>query len=602
MSKKDNEINRQLIFNSGGANPEDYLTPKQLERYNKNRERFIDIDIDLAMNKEDDLTQKDIDDYNKRRKEEYDDANNPKDPNTLEEELKKKGPLDEGSSLRQSLSIGTEVGLNTLLDLFSFEPGSQIAGGTVINYLAQRIRGGEISQGELVASGLASLIPGGAQGKALTRLAKASGKGAVSGGIQTTSMTAIDEGRLPTGEELGTGLAVGGAFGGLFQAGTELTPALLKNIKNRITKDSVEVFAMSPKGTEDPTGAGSERFNYGEDVLGNLPPKTLELLKKNKFTTNQSKLLISNFNKPIPRDLSATITSLFNTVDDFNSFKQTMLPVYLESMSKVRRTKTPQADHIAQLRAALPFFYGKPVELWPQISDIIVKEGVFGLGHNNKNLVFLEFPVHTVKTAFWKEQVGDAGEKFFAGRTLDTPDEIRAAAKEFAKFIRKSNKVVNDAVEQYNFMNQKQIDQDELVEFIDRLGTNPLEAKYSIKQVKDILNQMEEDGFKATSKESQAAETKVIKSEQKTAKERKARQAKIDQEFQKSVVESETYRKYYASDEGKFKSPLVKGSKDDMLITHAEDIYEEMSVDKNPETRDAMIKKIMKIIKPRYKG
>ena len=199
------------------------------------------------MNKEDDLTQEDIDEYNKRRQKEYEDATNPKDPNTLEEELKKKGPLDEGSSLRQSLSIGTEVGLNTILDLFSFEPGSQIAGGTAINYLAQRIRGGEISQGELVASGLASLIPGGAQGKALTRLAKASGKGAVSGGIQTTSMTAIDEGRLPTAEELGTGLAVGGAFGGLFQAGTELTPALLKNIQNRITKDSVEVFAMGPQ-------------------------------------------------------------------------------------------------------------------------------------------------------------------------------------------------------------------------------------------------------------------------------------------------------------------------------------------------------------------
>ena len=49
MSKKDNEINRQLIFNSGGANPEDYLTPKQLQRYQDNPERFIDIDIDLAM-------------------------------------------------------------------------------------------------------------------------------------------------------------------------------------------------------------------------------------------------------------------------------------------------------------------------------------------------------------------------------------------------------------------------------------------------------------------------------------------------------------------------------------------------------------------------
>ena len=53
MSKKDDEINRQLIFNSGGANPEDYLTPKQLQRYLDNPDKFIDIDIDLAMNKED---------------------------------------------------------------------------------------------------------------------------------------------------------------------------------------------------------------------------------------------------------------------------------------------------------------------------------------------------------------------------------------------------------------------------------------------------------------------------------------------------------------------------------------------------------------------
>jgi len=55
MSKKDDEINRQLIFNSGGANPEDYLTPKQLKRYNENPERFIDIDVDLAMNKEEEV-------------------------------------------------------------------------------------------------------------------------------------------------------------------------------------------------------------------------------------------------------------------------------------------------------------------------------------------------------------------------------------------------------------------------------------------------------------------------------------------------------------------------------------------------------------------
>tara|TARA_Y100000992_G_scaffold301381_1_gene272148 strand:- start:178 stop:2076 length:1899 start_codon:yes stop_codon:yes gene_type:complete len=55
MSKKDDEINRQLIFNSGGANPEDYLTPKQLQRYNENPDKFIDIDVDLAMNQEEEL-------------------------------------------------------------------------------------------------------------------------------------------------------------------------------------------------------------------------------------------------------------------------------------------------------------------------------------------------------------------------------------------------------------------------------------------------------------------------------------------------------------------------------------------------------------------
>ena len=113
---------------------------------------------------------------------------------------------------------------------------------------------------------------------------------------------------------------------------------------------------------------------------------------------------------------------------------------------------------------------------------------------------------------------------------------------------------------------------------------------------------MEDDGFLVKPETVQAKETEVIKTEQKTAKAKADKVAKVDKEFQKSVVESETYRKYYASDPGKFKSPLVKGSKDDMLITHAEDIYEEMSVDKNPETKDAMIKKIMKIIKPRYKG
>ena len=44
---------------------------------------------------EDDLTQEDIDAYNQRRQKEYDDYNNPKDPNTVEETLKKRSEATE---------------------------------------------------------------------------------------------------------------------------------------------------------------------------------------------------------------------------------------------------------------------------------------------------------------------------------------------------------------------------------------------------------------------------------------------------------------------------------------------------------------------------
>ena len=168
------------------------------------------------MNEEEQLKEE-LERYERQNQEAYDEVTKGNEElRRKQEEEKKKGLLDEGSAFRQAAAIGTEVGLNTILDLFSFEPGSQIAGGSAINYLAQRIRGGEFSKGEMIASGLASLIPGGAQGKALARTAKGIGKGAVSGAIETTGMTTIDEGRLPTAEELATGAGIGGAFGGLF--------------------------------------------------------------------------------------------------------------------------------------------------------------------------------------------------------------------------------------------------------------------------------------------------------------------------------------------------------------------------------------------------
>ena len=216
----------------------------------------------------------------KRRQEEYDEATKGN------EELRRRqarrgrggetqldipGLFEAGSGLRTSLAIGTEVGLNTILDIFSFEPTSQVAGGAFINYLAQKIRGGEISKGELAAAGLASLIPGGAQGKALTKVAKSIGKGAVSGGIEVTGQKVVDEGRLPTAGELGTGLAVGGAFGGIFQsaADSKFLKALGKRVNDPLD-NAITVYAMTPQQAA--LGAVPDPFKKGTPIRQRFGP------------------------------------------------------------------------------------------------------------------------------------------------------------------------------------------------------------------------------------------------------------------------------------------------------------------------------------------
>lgn len=369
----------------------------------------------------------------------------------------------------------------------------------------------------------------------------------------------------------------------------EVTPEAVKYLKS-----------LTMKGEADETGASSERFLYGQDVFANMPKANVKALAKLGLTTNESKLFISNYNK-IGRDSAGAIASVYKTYTDFEKLKSSVFPAFAEEMKDVTQTKTPQLDHIAQLVASLGFFDGQPVKYWPEIAKIVVKEGVFGLGHDPENLKYLAFDVHTVKSNFWRDNIGDAGEKFFKGRDLSTLPKLKAAAREYAAIIRRSNQLVAQANAQYKLLNKTNISQEELEEFISRLGNNPLQSKYNIKQVKTILQQMEEDGFLIKPKTVEIEEAKVIQSEKKTAKAKADKIAKVDQEFQKSVVESETYRKYYASDEDKFKSPYVKGLKDEMLITHAEDIYEEMTIDKNPKTKDATINAIKKILKKRFR-
>ena len=202
------------------------------------------------MNEENNLSEEGLEDpYEsalKKAKEEETKRINKKKDDLTEGKIKKKYEaeeeedgdsfLDPESGFRTTLAIGTEVGLNTILDLFSMDPTqiSQVLGAQAINYLAQRIRGGEFSEGEMIASGLASLIPGAAQAKSISGgIARTVGRGAVSGALETGAADLIDTGEIDS-ERVAQGAVIGGAFGGIF--GTAASQPATKKFVERFQK------------------------------------------------------------------------------------------------------------------------------------------------------------------------------------------------------------------------------------------------------------------------------------------------------------------------------------------------------------------------------
>ena len=157
-------------------------------------------------------------------------------------------PFESRNLGRVGAGLAFEVGFNSLLDALTAVPGSQQVGSAVINAIAQGIRGGKFSFGEVLGAAAASQIPGLAQGKAITkagRIMRAAGRGAASGAIDATSIAAVDEGRLPTAQELGLGIGAGGILGAGFQQAGEGASELLKNIRKRVNSKAITVFAES---------------------------------------------------------------------------------------------------------------------------------------------------------------------------------------------------------------------------------------------------------------------------------------------------------------------------------------------------------------------
>ena len=351
---------------------------------------------------------------------------------------------------------------------------------------------------------------------------------------------------------------------------------VISNVFQSRKIDSTSGGAKS-KGFADPTGQSSSKFYNPEfgDVLANADPKNVELLKKIGLTDNESKFVLDNYYK-IDRDTAAAIENLGSSVEEFEKTREAALPFFLKAWNNVKRKRTPQLDHTTQLKAALPFFNNARVKEFPEIARIIVEEGIFSLGHSKKNLTMLDADVHQIKTNFWTRTVGPNGQKFFEGRDISTPEKLRAAAKEYAKLIKQSNNIVDNAIQQYRLMNQKDISAAELDEFVNRLGGGRINQKNMVKQVKGILTEMEEDGFIQTPKSTTKIEKTSIKQEKKglkAADKRKETLAKDDISVERRMEEIQNY---ISTREKTFKGQYPLGLKDEQLHFDAETIVKDM--------------------------
>ena len=557
-----------------------------------------------------------------------------------QEEEKKKGLLDEGSAFRQATALGTEVGLNTLLDLFSFIPPAQVAGGSAINYLAQRIRGGEFSRGEFIASGLASLIPGGAQSKAVLRdtvgkqVAKGVAKGATSGVIETTGITTIDEGRLPTLEELGTGAAAGGAFGGLFT--TAATRPQIQNIAQRIRTGTGKIVdSLTP---------GPVRIMQG-DLLGNTtlglpqntpnqprewryrPPDATQSYKINQKLLNDAVLKDGNFsieayengkiNEGWARKIGINYQTNPNTRVGWEKNKRELRHawegMYGTTMQQLNyTTKDIQIEHIFTLQQSMPIYEGVRFgsDLYNQIQRRILRRG-YDPGNTERNLMAILPHLHQQKTNYFNALHGKDGRGFF---TEDMIKRFAAGDNEFRfqmldKYldeIDQGKKILDDAIEVFDSLNVERGYMPE--EIAERLGKIELN-QYSAPELKKIFSDMEAEGFKLDPKKSAKAEAAEIKTEKQAADAKAKQQERLDKDAASVERRVEVIDNFIKKNPEKFpKTSFPFGMKDEGLRELAEKRYNEMRKNRliretvqedffeAPKKKEEAIKLIMKSI------
>ena len=518
-----------------------------------NDEEQLELDIpETTVTETEEGLEEDIKRNEKRRQEEYDEATKGNEEiRRLREarrgtgaggtQLELPGFLEARSGFRTTAALGTEIFLNTLVDPF-FEPGTQVAAGTAINFLAQRIRGGELSKGELAASGLASLIPGGAQGRAITQFAKGAGKGALSGAIETAGIAGIDRGELPTIEELGLGLGIGAAFGGAIST-PQATKALQK-LRNRINGKKEKFVRLTPEealelGLEQPMMSvnpidGDEfgtylsdtdvykitqswrRYRPSEQEVNKVRATMLKFgmvgnrfdaniwrqgTKRNKagvkrFTPNEERALISLFVTP-------PITSV-----NYPKVAKRIMPAFRQQYAPMLQAlgidpSDLQLHHMLPLKASIPLYHGLVYDSdeWWELTAFLLKRHIKAgdsadnlrklIGEGKRTVQDELAPLanktrplatpHSIAHQHIRTEFGEDGRKFFTQDVLDSIYDNQAKRLEIADLYTKKMR------RNFDLTNQ--------AEKIFNMTVGPTSKKFTMKEIVNTMTRMDEKGY-----------------------------------------------------------------------------------------------------------
>ena len=461
-------------------------------------------------------------------------------------------PLESRNLGRVGAGLAFEVGANSILDFFSFLPPSQAAGSAVINAIAQGIRGGKFSFGEVLGAAAASQIPGLAQGKAITtagKFTKAAATGAVSGGIEATSIAAVDRGELPTIQELGLAIGAGGILGAGFQkVGDELDPkvrGLFQDLKARVKGDmSPFEFAGGTVGAAkinrlqsglliDPID-GDEFGTYLSDaevfktisqwrryrpsqqevnevrstllkfgMVGNrfdynifrAATKRDPVTKIKRYTANQERALISLFVTP-------PITKV-----DYNKVSKRVMPSFRKQYKPMLDAlgipaSELQLHHLLPLKASLPLYHGLVYDSdeWWQLTAFLLKRHIKA-GDSEANLRKL---IGAGKRSVQDETAPLANKE----RPLKTPHSIshQHVRDEFAedgsKFFTQDvlDSIYDDQAERlriadlYTKRMRRNFDLTNQAQKVYEMTFDP-KNKYAMEDIVSTMSRMDQDGY-----------------------------------------------------------------------------------------------------------